>query len=37
MTFKKKLSALLAAGAIGLAGGSFGVVTPPRSHRRLQI
>ena len=28
MTFKKKLSALLAAGAIGLAGGTFGVVTP---------
>ena len=28
MTFKKKLSALLAAGAIGLAGGTFGVAMP---------
>ena len=28
MTFKKKLSALLAAGAIGLAGGTFGVGMP---------
>lgn len=28
MTFKKKFSALLAAGSIGLAGGTFGAVTP---------